>query len=96
MTDSADQRAYRHPVVYRTVRGLALSGGRQAGGAFRGALQAPTRIAGLVRAQRAVDPDLPDADGGADAARATTADAASAYDDAAGLYELRRYSEPND
>lgn len=89
MTEAVDPSAFRHATVYRTVRGLTLSGGREAGGAVRAVAQPPVRISEIVRVQRGTDLDLVDTDD-------TAPDAAPVQDDSAGLYELRRYSEPND
>lgn len=84
MTDAADPPAYRHPVVYRTVRGLTLSGGREAAGLVRAALPPPPlRASETLRVQRGADLDVIDV--------VDTGD-----DEAAGLYDVRRYSEPND
>jgi len=83
MTDSAGQPPYRHPVVYRTARGLALSEGREATGVVRAALPPPVRVSESHRVQRGAELEVIDAD---DTGR----------DDAAGLYDVRRYSEPND
>ena len=89
MTDPADQGAYRHPVVYRTVRGLTLSGGRATGGVPGGSVLAPPRRErNPLNVQRG--PDL-DAD-----SPATARDGERAQDDSTSLYELRRYREPND
>ena len=83
MTEPGDPPAYRHPVVYRTVRGLALSGSREVGGGVRTALPPPLRSSVTLRVQRGADLDVIDVDG-------------TDHDDAAGLYDVRRYSEPND
>jgi len=88
MTDPADQGAYRHPVVYRTVRGLRLSGGRATDGAPGSVLAPPRRERIPLDVQRG--PDL-DADG-----PASGRDGERAPDDSTSLYELRRYREPND
>ncbi|HVN99793.1 MAG TPA: hypothetical protein VMT49_07115 [Steroidobacteraceae bacterium] len=84
MTDPAAQAPYRHPVVYRTVRGAALSGGRAAPGIVRAALPPPPGPVGeTFPVQRAGAADVIDVE-------------ATGRDDAAGLYDARRYSEPND
>ena len=86
MTDPARHTPYRHPVVYRTARGAALSDGRAAAGAMRAALPpvpVPVPVSEAFRVQRAAEADVIDVD---DTGR----------DDAAGLYDVRRYREPND
>ncbi|MGH8252609.1 MAG: hypothetical protein ACRES2_01130 [Steroidobacteraceae bacterium] len=79
MTDPADAPAYRHPQVYHTMRGLALSGGRGAADPASAVAQASATAAGSesLRVQSQIEHE-------------------PAHDDSAGLYELRRYSEPND
>lgn len=94
MIDPADQPAYRHPVVYRTVRGLRLSGGREAAGTVHSALQPPLRASETVRVRRGTDTDTIDA--GATPGTVSVQNESTVQDDSAGLYELRRYSEPND
>jgi hypothetical protein len=92
MTDLADPPPLRHVAVYRTVRGLALSGSRaQPATGLRGANSAPVapplRVSAVLRVRPAAElaatvvpvvPVVPEAD------------------EAAGLYDVRRYSEPND
>jgi hypothetical protein len=79
MTDPSDPPPFRHPAVYRTVRGLALSGSRTlpAAGSHSGNSppDAPLRVSAVLRARPAREPEP---------------------DDAVGLYDARRYSEPND
>jgi hypothetical protein len=80
--------------VYRTVRGLVLSGSRALPTTGRhggiAALAAPLRVSTMPRVRAASElaaPVLPLAPAPADAA---------GLDDAAALYDARRYSEPND
>ena len=80
MTDSTEAPAYRHPQVYHTMRGLMLSGGRGSAGPV---VAAPPVAAPPVAARPVSLPGV-------------ARQAEPAHDDAAGLYELRRYSEPND
>lgn len=74
--------AYRHPTVYRTVRGQTLSGGR-AGVATEpntAGMPPPLRISEKYQVRRGaglVDPD-------------------PEHNDAAGVFDAVRYSEPND
>ncbi len=94
MTDPADPPPFRHTAVYRTVRGLALSGSRVLPGSGRHAgnpaLAAPLRVSAVLRARPASELAAPGPDD------------AGGYGDAGGLYDAgsshgaRRYSEPND
>ncbi len=91
MTEPADPPPLRHPAVYRTVRGLTLSGGRGAAGPVRMSVQPPVRGSDSLRVRRGADPDAVDAvDAGA------ASESVPVQDDATALYERRRYSEPND
>ena len=76
------ESAYRHPTVYRTVRGLALSGGRAgvASGPNAAGTLPPLRSSEKYQVRRGVG----------------RVDPAPAHDDAAGLFDAVRYSEPND
>jgi hypothetical protein len=105
MTDPADPPPLRHSAVYRTVRGLALSGSRGLPGgaphAASPALVAPMRVSAVLRVRPAGELAAPI--GPALGARVgTEADAAVGHCDADGLYDAaggrdaRRYSEPND
>jgi len=93
MTDPADRSAFRHPAVYRTVRGLALSGSRAlpATGRHSGnpALAAPLRIGTVLQVRPASELAVP-------YAPAFSARSERESDDSAGVYDARRYSEPND
>jgi hypothetical protein len=102
MTDRADPSPRRHQAVYRTVRGTALSGSRALPGSVshRGdpAPAAPLRISAILRVRpaselaAAVMPAAP-----ADIARVGPEPHHAGDDcDADGLYDTRRYSEPND
>jgi hypothetical protein len=83
--------------VYRTVRGLALSGSRGLPGtgqpAGNPALTAPLRVSVVLRARPARELAAPL--GSAVSARTEPEDADGLYD-AAGSHDARRYSEPND
>ena len=93
MTEPADPPPFRHPAVYRTVRGIALSGSRTLPGAARlagnTAPAAPLRVSAVLRVRPASALAAP-------AAPATSVRAEPEIDDAAALYDARRYSEPND
>jgi len=93
MTDPADPPPFRHPAVYRTVRGLALSGSRALpdSGRHSGnpALAAPLRVSAVLRVRPASELAAP-------VAPAVSARVEPEPDDSAGLYDARRYSEPND
>ena len=102
MTNPADPPPFRHPAVYRTVRGTALSGSRALPGAGRRdgnpALAAPLRVSAVLRVRPAselaatVILAAP-----TDTARVEPEpDVAADIYDAVGLYDTRRYSEPND
>jgi hypothetical protein len=101
MTDPDDRPVYRHPAVYRTARGTTLSGGREAAGTVRAAVQ-PVRISETVSVRRGIDPDAIEAVTALERAPepapepAPESESVSTQDDSAGLYELRRYAEPND
>ncbi len=102
MTDATDPPPLRHPAVYRTVRGTALSGSRALPGAGRhggnSAFALPLRVSAVLRVRPARElaatvivaapTDLARIEPEPD-------DAADVYD-AVGLYDARRYSEPND
>ena len=85
MTDPADPPPFRHPAVYRTVRGLALSGSRAlpATGSHSAnpALATPMRVSAVLRVRPASE---------------LAPAAVAGPDDAAGLYDAHRYREPND
>ena len=102
MTDPADPPLFRHPAVYRTVRGLALSGSRALPATGRqSATAAPAtllRVSAVLRVRPASE---------LAAAAVLTApigfarvapepDDADGLFDAAGGRDARRYSEPND
>jgi hypothetical protein len=100
MTDPADSPPFRHPAVYRTVRGLALSGSRALPGAGQHAanpaLAAPLRVSAVLRVRPASElaaPVVASAPEPDDAAGHCDAD--GLYD-AAGSHDSRRYREPND
>ncbi len=86
MSDDSDGKggtcAYRHRTVYRTVRGQVLSGGREGAAAERGgtAMRPPLRVSEKYQVRRG----------------AGLVDPVPAHDDAAGVYDAVRYSEPND
>jgi hypothetical protein len=88
MTDPADPPPLRHAAVYRTVRGLALSGSRALPASARpagiAAPAAPLRVSAVVHVRPASELAAP------------VAALVPEPDDAAGLYDVRRYSEPND
>ena len=93
MTEPAEP-PFRHAAVYRTARGSALSDNRSRHAVLPGGqavLAAPLRVSALLRARpidefAAADDTSPDDAGRDDTGR----------DDAAGVYDARRYSEPND
>ena len=88
----AEAPPYRHSVVFKTVRGAALSGTRdqpvrhwQAGPArprelTGAAADQPMRVSGTLLARRSVDLDVQP----------------ETHDDASGVYDACRYTEPND
>ena len=77
----ADVPAYRHRTVYRTVRGLALSGSREgAAGSSSADARPPVRVSEIYQARRAISRVAPD----------------RVQDDATGVFDAVRYSEPND
>jgi hypothetical protein len=88
MTEPADPPPLRHVAVYRTVRGLALSGSRGLPAAGRGGIiaapAAPLRVSAVLRARPA-----------SELAEAVAAEPDGLYE-AAGGRDARRYSEPND
>ncbi len=83
---TCDGPAFRHRTVYRTARGLTLSGGRAgvaAGGSDAGSGHGnlpPLRVSATYPVRRGVSLPEPDL----------------AADDAAGVFDAARYSEPND
>jgi len=102
MTDPADPPPFRHPAVYRTVRGLALSGSRTLPGTGRHdgnpAPAAPLRVSSVLRARPAselVAAAVLAAPTGF-ARVESEPDGADGLFDAAGGHDARRYSEPND
>jgi hypothetical protein len=109
MTDLADAPPLRHAAVYRTVRGLALSGSRALPAAARPGgnpvLAAPLRVSAVLRVRPASELATPAVAAPDDAAEHGEPDGlfevagqhdAASHDDAAGGYDGRRYSEPND
>ena len=77
----ADRPAYRHRTVYRTVRGLALSGSRAGAARNSGVdVPAPVRVSERYPARRGVNLVAPDC----------------GHDDTAGVEGDVRYREPND
>jgi hypothetical protein len=96
MTEPADPPAFRHATVYRTVRGLTLSGGREAAGAVYTVAQPPLRVGEMVRVQRRADPDAGDAVDTVAARARAAPEIEPVQDDSTALFERRRYSEPND
>ena len=98
MTELAEP-PFRHAAVYRTARGSALSDNRSRHPAYPGGnavLAAPLRVSALLRARPIEELAASDATGGDDAARDDAARDDTGRDDAAGVYDARRYSEPND
>jgi hypothetical protein len=109
MTDAADPPPLRHAAVYRTVRGLALSGSRTLTAAARPggnpAPAAPLRVSAVLRVRPASELAAPAVAATDDAAEHGEPDGlfgvagqhdAASHDDAAGSHHGRRYSEPND
>lgn len=86
MSDDSDGKggasAYRHRTVYRTVRGVVLSGGREGAASERGgtAMGPPLRASEKYQVRRGAGLVNPD----------------PALDDASGVFDAARYSEPND
>ena len=102
MTNPADPPPFRHPAVYRTVRGTALSGSRALPGAGRRdgnpALAAPLRVSAVLRVRPASElaaAELLAAPTGFARVEPEPDDADGLFD-AAGGRDARRYSEPND
>jgi hypothetical protein len=108
MTDPADPPPFRHPAVYRTVRGLALSGSRALPASDRptgiAALAAPLRVSAVVQVRPGGELAMPVATPAVAVAVAVAPepDDAAVFSDADGLFDVagsrdvRRYSEPND
>jgi hypothetical protein len=109
MTDLADAPPLRHAAVYRTVRGLALSGSRALPAAARPAGNpaptAPLRVSAVLRVRPASELAAPAVALPAAAVGLCEPDGlfevaghhdAASHDDAAGSHHGRRYSEPND
>ena len=93
MTELAEP-PFRHAAVYRTARGSALSDNRSRHPVHPGGnavLAAPLRVSALLRARPMGE--LAAAD---DSDRADTGRDDTGRDDTAGVYDARRYSEPND
>lgn len=106
MTDPAHPPPFRHPAVYRTVRGLALSGSRALPASDRptgiAALAAPLRVSAVVQVRPAGELAAAVATPAVAVAVAPEPDDAAGFGDADGLFDaagsrdVRRYSEPND
>src|SRR5258706_6884612 len=101
MTDPADPPPFRHPAVYRTVRGLALSGSRALPATGRQgastALTTPLRVSAVLRVRPAsalVATAVLAAPTGFARVEPEPDDADGLFD-AAGGRDARRYSEPN-